>query len=173
MPCKKSISSNEGGQAVSRKASAKCTLLGRRRAPGDDTRRPFLLPSEGTAQAPAITVRGLAPQPEQKRRRRSSRPPAFAFSLPRRQQLAMLEFPELQRELAQRRRVFLTELGLCIMGAGFGLNATARILRVSAARLCVWCQAYRRSGASGLRSQSAPVRSCRPAPCRISFFLAL
>ena len=163
----KSISSSPGGQAVSRKASAECTLLGRRRVSSPGARRPFFLPSEGTAQTPAITVRGLAPQPEQKRRRRSSRPPAFAFSLPRRQQLAMLEFPELQRELAQRRRIFLTELGLAVMGA------TARILRVSAARLCVWTQAYRRSGAAGLCSQRKTSRSCKPPPCRVSFFLAL
>jgi hypothetical protein len=95
------------------------------------------------------------------------------FSLPRRLQLALLDCPEIRCELERRRRVFIAEVAIDIMGAGFGLNATARILGVSAGRLCTWCQAYRRSGAAGLRSQSQTALSSRQAPCRFSLFLTL
>jgi hypothetical protein len=146
-------------EALRRAVTEKCTMSARRREPVWGARRPFL------------SVRELGHRPA--RRRLSTRPRTFPFSLPRRQQLALLDFPVLRRELARRRRLFLTELGIAIMGAGFSLNAAARLLRVSSARLCVWRQAYRSAGPSGLRSKSQADRSCKQAPCKISFWLAL
>jgi hypothetical protein len=160
MPCTKQISGYVG-LSETRKASDQCTKPAKRCAPVQGAHRPLL------------TVRNLNHVPAVKRRRRPARVHTFPFSLPRRQQLALLDFPALRRELEQRRRLFLTELGIAIMGAGFSLNATARLLRVSSARLCVWRQAYSRSGQAGLRSKSQADRSCKQLPCKISFWVAL
>lgn len=158
----KSISGDVDFLAATRNAVAtKCTVPARRCESASSSRRPFL------------TVRTLGGVPTVKRRRRSSRARTFAFSLPRRQQLAILDFPELRAELARRQRVLLTQLGLDIMGAGFGLNATARLLGVSASRLCTWFQDYRRSGPTMFRSKAQVSRLSKRTACKISFHLAL
>jgi hypothetical protein len=174
MPSTKSISGNVESSDTSRKAvAANYSLSAGRRALLHGARRPFFRPSEQSIRPPVVTVRSLARPAGPRRRRRSARVHVHPFSLPRRLQLALLDCPEIRCELERRRRVFLAEVASDIMGAGFGLNATARILGMSAGRLCVWVKTYRRSGAAGLRSQSQTALSSRQAPCRFSLFLTL
>lgn len=160
MPSTKLISGPDDSSA-SWKAAEQCTTPAKRCAPVHGARRS------------SFTVRALARPAGPKRRRKSTRAHTFAFSVPRRLQLALLDCPEVRCELARRRRVFLTELAVDITLAGFSLNAAAHILGVSPGRLCTWLQRYRRSGPAGLRSQSQTALSNRQAPCRFSFFLAL
>ena len=161
MPSTKSISGDDDFLASSRKAEV-----------GKCTHRHSDAPSTSGAHRPSLTVRALPHVPVVKRRRRSARA-AFPFSLPRGQQLLLLDFPELRRELARRQRILLTQLALAIMSAGFGHNATARLLQVSSSRLCTWLQDYRRSGAAGVQPESRASRLSERNPCKISFHLAL
>ena len=156
------ISGNDGFSTATREAAAqKCTTPARRRESTPDSRRPFL------------TVRNLRRVPTVKRRRRSTRSWTFPFSLPRRQQLLLLDLPELRLELARRQRLLIAQLALGLMSGGVGLNAAARLLGVSASRLCTWCQSARRIGSPLGETKSRASRLSERTPCKISFYLSL
>lgn len=151
--------------------------LARRRKPFPSLRRPFL-PDPGAAASSGatgslITERALGHLRAVRRRRRAAGLGTFPFPLPRRQQLLLLDLPDLRKELARRKRVFLTELARNIMGAGFGHNATARLLGISPSRLCTWLQTYRRFGGDGLIGVRKVASAMMPPPCKITIYLVL
>lgn len=145
------------------------TSLTPRRDLMQGSRRPLFAPDDSpssrVSRASLITVRSLGHVPAVRRRRRAARLGTFPFALPRRQQLLLLNLPELRDELRRRERQFLTRLAMDLRGAGIGHNAVARLLGVSASRLCVWLQEYRPS------HRGEHLR--RPAACSISVYFRL
>lgn len=169
----KSVSTIASRQA----ADGAVRLLARRRKPFPGLRRPFLPDPDSVASSGAtgsfFTVRDLGHVRAVGRGRRAAGRGSFPFPLPRRQQLLLLDLPELRHELARRQRIFLTELAGNIMSVGFGHNATARLLRVSPSRLCAWFQAYSRLGRDGLAGSQRVASPMRPAPCKVVIYLTL
>jgi hypothetical protein len=101
---------------------------------------------------------------------------SFRVRLPKKAQMALLDLPELQRQIEGREKAIKVELAQRLLAHGFGLNRSARLLGVPPSALHGWLKIYREQGPGGLapKRHLCGRRALRPppaTPCRLTLLI--
>jgi hypothetical protein len=124
-----------------------------------------LRPRRREAAAPSLNRRAITASCSPVHRRYHSK-----FFMPRKSQIAILDFPELRWQSKWQRRLWVVTVAKALTQGKFcSLNAAARILGVPASSLCVQLQRFNSSGEAGLRP--ARCTTSTATVCRLSVYL--